>query len=83
MAEDGCNTCTCSLMPDGNLVGACTLMLCIEEPDNQCVANGVTYMEGEEMSVDRETVFKFMRKDGWFTAVNVDELRLLPRASIH
>ena len=44
-AEDGCNTCHCTRMPDDNLVPTCTIMMC-PEPENQCTANGVTYQEG-------------------------------------
>ena len=45
-ADDGCNSCFCSRTEEGNLVATCTLMLCPDEPENQCVANGVTYQEG-------------------------------------
>ena len=44
-AEDGCNTCHCEENPDGTLVAICTSMACIN--DNLCVANNITYSEGE------------------------------------
>ena len=48
-AEDGCNTCSCSALPGGHLVPACTVRVCPEEPENHCIANGVTYQAGKIM----------------------------------
>ena len=44
-AGDGCNTCSCMMMPDGTLVATCTMAWCPPQP--QCYANGITYGEGE------------------------------------